>query len=100
MCKFQKKAKSYLFSKFGSFEVPDHVQKRGLGDISAPGDAFPCGDRLKPEFEGKIVVNSSPYNLLSTCSMSHLPVVGARNSAVSKTGLSSTHVQVGKTDSK
>lgn len=99
MCKFQKKAKSYLFSKFGRFEVPDHVQKWGLRHILAPGDAFPCGDRLKPEFEGKIV-NSSPYNLLSTRSMSHLPVVGARNSAVSKTGLFSTQVQVGKTDSK
>ena len=99
MLKFQKRAKSYLFSKFGGFEVPDHVQKWGLGLILAPGDALPCGVRLKPESKGKIV-NSSPYNLLSTRYVFHLPVVGARNSAVSKTGLSSTHVHVGKTDSK
>lgn len=87
MCKFREKPKSYLFSKSGGLEIPDHVQKWGLGHILAPGDALPCGDRLKPKSEGKIDVNSSPYSLLSTCCVSHLPVVGARNSAVSKTGL-------------
>lgn len=41
MCKFQKKAKSYLFSKFRDLEVPDHIQKWGLGHILAPGDDLP-----------------------------------------------------------
>lgn len=98
MPKFQKKAE-LLVQQIRGLRVPDHVQKWGLGHILAPGDALPFGVRLKPESKGKIV-NSSPYNLLSTRCVSHLPVVGARNSAVSKTGLSSTHVHVGKTDSK